>query len=251
MNTQLRRLETGNQRSVANKAGTHRRGAFTLVEMLIVVAVIGVLAALTFPVMKGVKATQLRTRARGELAKVETAIETYKSKQGYYPPDSTPNYVTNQLYYELLGTTNVGTGATPVYQTLDGSARIAAVTLTNVFGPNVTGIMNCTRGGGGDEGASARAYLKDLKPSQYLTVSITNGGVYVATVLGAALDGPEVLHSPNNERIVINPWRYNSSNPRHNTKSFDLWIDVWVAGKIYRICNWSDQPLIVSDTFSY
>jgi len=37
-----------------------------------------------------------------------------------------------------------------------------------------------------------------------------------------------------------NPWRYNSSNPRYNPKSYDLWIDVTVGGKTNRVCNWSD-----------
>ena len=43
----------------------------------------------------------------------------------------------------------------------------------------------------------------------------------------------------------INPWRYNSSNPRYNPKSFDLWIDVIAGGKTNRICNWSDKPITV------
>jgi hypothetical protein len=43
----------------------------------------------------------------------------------------------------------------------------------------------------------------------------------------------------------LNPWRYNSSNPVKNPKSFDLWIDVIVGSQTNRICNWSDQALIV------
>ena len=66
-------------------------------------------------------------RARAELAQIETAIEAYKTKLGFYPPDnplSPPNWTINQLYYELLGTT-ITIGGQPGYQTLDGSARIA------------------------------------------------------------------------------------------------------------------------------
>ena len=249
MKTQLIRLETGNKRSLAKGAGTTFRGAYTLVEMLIVIAIIGVLAAMTFPAMRGIKAAQIRTRARGELVKVETAIENYKTKQGYYPPDSAPNYVVNQLYYELLGTTNVGTAGAPVYQTLDGSARISAATFSSVFSTNVSGIMNCTRGGGGDEGASARAYLNNLKPSQFLTITNGVSPTPACTVLGAALVGPQMLGNYGTQLSSINPWRYNSSSPRYNTKSFDLWIDVSINGKTYRICNWSDQPLIVSTPY--
>jgi prepilin-type N-terminal cleavage/methylation domain-containing protein len=221
----------------------HSLAAFTLVEMLIVVAIIGILAAMTMPIVGAVKKTQIRTRARGEMAKVELAIEAYKAKQGYYPPDNAPNYMINQLYYELLGTTNIN----GTYHTLDDSAQITTASLPIVFGPNVTGFMNCTRGGGGDEGASARPFINSLRPSQFLT--ITNSGL-LCTVLGAGLDGSQLLQSPApGLRTAINPWRYNSSSPRYNPKSFDLWIDVLVGGKTNRICNWSEQPLVVSTPY--
>ena len=66
-------------------------------------------------------------------------------------------------------------------------------------------------------------------------------------MLGTVLDGPDpfMLSNPSGTQ-KINPWRYNSSNPVHNPKSFDLWIDVLIAGKTNRICNWSAQPLVVA-----
>ena len=51
--------------------------------------------------------------------------------------------------------------------------------------------------------------------------------------------------------LKINPWRYNSSSPQHNPKSFDLWIDLTAGAKTNRICNWSDTPLIVSAPYPY
>ena len=42
----------------------------------------------------------------------------------------------------------------------------------------------------------------------------------------------------------INPYRYNSSSPTNNPRSYDLWIDVLIGGKINRISNWSEQPIV-------
>ncbi len=88
--------------------------AFTLVELLIVIGVIAILAAMSFPIMGAIKRSEILHRAQAELGQVETAIESYKTKLGYYPPDNVPpqaawsttaNWPVNQLYYELLGTT--------------------------------------------------------------------------------------------------------------------------------------------------
>ena len=215
----------------------HRTGrAFTLVELLVVISIIVVLAAATFPAVGTAKIAIMRARARSELAQIETAIERYKQKLGYYPPDNAPNWATNQLFYELLGTANSG----GIYQTLDQSAQIGAAILPTTFGPNVTGFMNCTRGG--DDGLpGAVAFLKGLKPAQFL--AIPNG----YTTLGTSLDGPFVFQ--NAIGVKLNPWRYNSSSPRYNPKSFDLWIDVMAGSKTNRISNWSDKPLIVSTPY--
>ena len=259
MKTQHTRLETGDWRSATEALGSSGQtrpmprsirplsSGFTLIEMIIVIGIILILAAMVFPITGAVKKIQVRTRARGELTQMETAIEAYKAKLGFYPPDNGTNYHVNQLYYELLGTTNIGTATAPVYQTLDGSSRITAASLST-FITNISGFMNCARGGGGDEGPTARPFIKGLKPNQWLTVTNMTGlPTPIFAVLGAGLDGWELLQAANSYKI--NPWRYNSSNPRYNPKSFDLWIDVLVGGKINRICNWSEQPLVVSTPY--
>ena len=66
----------------------HSPRGFTLIELLIVIAIMAVLAALTFPILGAVKKNMIRTRARGGLTALETAIEGYKDKFGHYPPDN-------------------------------------------------------------------------------------------------------------------------------------------------------------------
>jgi len=218
--------------------------AFTLIELLIVIAIIALLAALTFPAVRGARISVMRARARSEMTQIASAIERYKDKLGYYPPDN-PGPLTwgmNQLYYELLGTTNIGTG----YVTLDGSAQIpnTLAAFQAAFGnlSPVTGFMNCARPGRGDEAPTAASFLTGLKPSQI--VVLTNGsGIQLCTILVCGLDGPPALAGAGAGNI--NPWRYNSSNPYHNPKSFDLWIDVIAGSKTNRICNWSDKPITV------
>jgi len=206
-------------------------------------AVIALLAGLTFPAVQGVKRSAIRTRAKNELRAVETVLERFQQKIGYYPPDNPNNYALNQLYYELLGTTNVGTANAPVYMTLDGSARISASELTKAFGNKITGFANCSRAGRGDDTAGGVAFVDKLKSSQFLSMQVLASPPVSWTVLGSSIEGP--LEFQNDQHVKINPWRYNSSSPLHNPKTYDLWIDVTVGNKTNRICNWSDQPLVV------
>jgi prepilin-type N-terminal cleavage/methylation domain-containing protein len=218
--------------------------AFSLIELLVVIGVIVILAGLSFPAMNAVKATQARNRTRAELSQIETAIETYKTKLGFYPPDNpltATNWFINQLYYELRGTTKSGT----LYQTLDGSAQItdAPASFQAAFGSSsttkLTGFMNCAKAGAGDDAPNAVNFLTGLKPGQFLAVT----SPVKSTVLGVSLGGSPVFTGANNSEIV--PYGYNSSSPIHNARSFDLWVDIIVGGKTNRICNWSTRPIFV------
>jgi prepilin-type N-terminal cleavage/methylation domain-containing protein len=224
-------------------APTHQRSnGFTLIELLIVVSIIAILAALVFPVTGAVNRAKIRSRAKGELGRIELAIEAYKAKYGVYPPDNPGapgGPAVNQLYYELMGTTNTLGNFT----TLDGSASIARPNFPTAFGANTTvgGFVNCSKGGGGDETKAAKDFLQNLKPGQYMAIP---NSAPVCTVLGSSLDGPLMFTGTTGK---INPWRYVSSGPTNNPTSYDLWIDVLVGGKTNRISNWSREPLIVDN----
>lgn len=58
---------------------------FTLIELLMVIAVIMILASITFGVFAGVKNAQSRTAAKAELAVIAQALEQFKLRNGDYP----------------------------------------------------------------------------------------------------------------------------------------------------------------------
>ena len=112
------------------------------------------------------------------------------------------------------------------------------------FGPNVTGFMNCAEPGAGDDAPGAVSFLNGLKAANSWRSRTAVPATPIARCLGTAIDGPVGLLEQAGAKL--NPWRYNSSSPQHNPKSFDLWIDVTAGSKTNRICNWSDKPLIVT-----
>jgi prepilin-type N-terminal cleavage/methylation domain-containing protein len=68
-----------------------RQQGFTLIELLMVIAVILILAGITFGISRGVQNAQARTKAKAELAVISQAIEQFKSRYGDYPWVNTDN----------------------------------------------------------------------------------------------------------------------------------------------------------------
>ncbi|CAM2776709.1 prepilin-type N-terminal cleavage/methylation domain-containing protein [Rariglobus hedericola] len=59
--------------------------AFTLIELLTVIGIIAILAAITFGVVKGVNERAAIGQAKTELAVLSQALEAYKKQYGDYP----------------------------------------------------------------------------------------------------------------------------------------------------------------------
>jgi prepilin-type N-terminal cleavage/methylation domain-containing protein len=211
------------------------KAAFTLIELLIVISIIAILAAMIIPVTGAVNRTKIRAKARTELERVATSIDLYKAKLGHYPPDNPGYPELNPLYFELAGTTLTPVNGQPTYVTLDGSAQVAVSALPIVFRGGVGGFVNTTRTGAGDESRSATSFLNNLKPDE--TYTLTNPSPDTrAKLLVAAVPGP-VSH--------VSYISYVSSSPTNNPNTYDLWVDVVISGRTNRINNWSKTPQLL------
>jgi len=63
------------------------RAAFTLIEMIVVIAVILVLVGITIPIASYVNNRAARTRAAGEISEMSTGLGSYQTDFGAYPQD--------------------------------------------------------------------------------------------------------------------------------------------------------------------
>ncbi|MCC5807565.1 MAG: prepilin-type N-terminal cleavage/methylation domain-containing protein [Opitutales bacterium] len=73
----------------AARRRTTRRG-FTIVEVLLVVAVIAILLALLIPVASTVRDNAMRNKTRAQLAQYATAYEAFRADRGHYPSMGAP-----------------------------------------------------------------------------------------------------------------------------------------------------------------
>ena len=216
--------------------------AFSLIELLVVISIIGVIAGFTLVVLKPVKATQYKKVATAEMNHLETALENYKAKYGAYPPgnqsSATATYAPaqlNQLYYELAGTTVSGAN----FVTVDGSAAIPVASVATAYG--VGGFVNCTKGGA-EDGTVAQNFLPGLSVKEIMG-SVTNNGV-ATTILVTSVGGPDTAYQPLNAS-GINPFRYVYPGV-NNPGGYDLWVQLVINGQTNLICNWSRQVQINS-----
>ena len=79
----------GSSRWEYRRANISRRHGFTLVELLVVIVIIGILAAIITPVAFNALGNARNAAISLELSKLSAALEAYKNEYGSYPPDMT------------------------------------------------------------------------------------------------------------------------------------------------------------------
>ncbi len=232
---------------------SRRRRAFTLVELLTIIVIIGILASLTVSVAGIASRRSKVSRTQAELARLDLAIREYKARYGFYPPDNVlnPNDLTqdpllNQLYYELSGavlTTN------STYRALGDAPdeEIARNTYRVLFGNNnLAGIYNSSA-----SAANVKGFLSGSRAQQVRLMGIP--GLPKFKVLVAPVEWPLNHHLAASDPRYLppfgastnfptaNPWRYNVTNPTNNPGEFDLWADIVVGNDFITIGNWKDE----------
>jgi len=77
--------------------------AFSLLELLTVVAVIGILAALIFPTIGAARRSANRAKTKVQFSQWSAAIESFRGEYGYYPQFHSTNLVNGGASTSLAG----------------------------------------------------------------------------------------------------------------------------------------------------
>jgi prepilin-type N-terminal cleavage/methylation domain-containing protein len=203
-----------------------KRHAFTLIEMLVVIAIIGIVATLVISMNVGAQVAKRNTMVNADKMKLTGMIANYQSKLNYYPPDNGNLATTNLAYYdataavnpliyELTGATNNYTNNNGNILTFDGTIIPSNIFYT-VFGR--TGVANSST----DE---PRNFFQPLpQPKEYTNYP---SGVSAGATNVWGLVVPVTL-SPGS----TNFWHYDcSTTNRHNMSSYDLWAEYSIGSR--------------------
>jgi len=131
-------------------------GAFTLIELIVVIAIIIVLAGLILSTVGYVQKKGARSRAETEIAAMSAACESYKADNGIYPRDTTSNTTDN-----LNAQTDLNPSATPFPNVYQKASQF------------LYGELSADRDFDGTADTGSRSYLS-LKPGSLLRNDMSN-----------------------------------------------------------------------------
>ena len=88
---------------------TRRAFGFTIIELLTVIAIIGILAAILIPTVSSVRISANKAKTKVQFSQWAAAIEAFRSEYGYYPQFDSSNKVNggagstgDHIFHDLL-----------------------------------------------------------------------------------------------------------------------------------------------------
>jgi type IV pilus assembly protein PilA len=117
---------------------------FTLIELMIVVAIIGILAAVAIPAYQDYIARAQVSEAVVLVAKGKESLAEYFSDRGYWPDDASDVLVNQSGKY--TSTTTLGSGAGQTTTSITVTAHIRSATVNTSI---TSGQLNLTSSDGG------------------------------------------------------------------------------------------------------
>lgn len=120
----------------------HKQQGFTLIELMIVVAIIGILAAIAIPQYQDYIARTQVNRAYGELSALKTAAEESMNR-GDIPGDAASLGFTSSTLMTGVPSVSESSGALAIEATLGNDAAIAVSGTTITLNRNASGVWSC------------------------------------------------------------------------------------------------------------
>lgn len=218
-----------------------QRSAFTMVEILVVIAIIGILSGMLLTALPAIiKKANIR-KVQAVFTQVDTAIQDYQKTYGSYPLDNPTNTLINPLYYELQGAT--WNNASNSYDMV--GERILDTHVRAYFGQD--GLRNVTHDPNDASAPKAKPFLIGLTDKAY--INITNGLAIDLKVLRVPVtdNDTNLVTAANGD--LVNVWHYRSGNNAvFNKGKYDFWGEFVTGGTRYRVSNWESKPVQIEDT---
>ena len=183
--------------------------AFTLVELLVVISIIALLAALTVGLYSRVKGKTVESAIFAEMEQVKLALQSYKEdpKHGVFPPSGPLG--NNKLYYYLSGEAELmkSFGLRPPQ-----SFTVDFTTLAQLHDLDPGKIKKRRMEDG----------IKNLLPNLKMKQFDETQGSRNSPIGNLYSPLPDETHPKGRA-----PWNYNSGNPTNNLETYDLWVTIW------------------------
>jgi prepilin-type N-terminal cleavage/methylation domain-containing protein len=162
-----------------------KRKGFTLIELMVVIAIIIILAAIAIPNYLQMTERAKRSRVSADMATLATVLETYKTDWGTYPVTTAtpPVGITEELPQDTPG---------DVFNALSGNAGAGAL-------QNVPGETNAVGEAGGIEYIKAGTMTSMTNP----WASTLPGMTYKSTVTGSVVTWKLYMQMPGTTTYLV------------------------------------------------